>query len=81
MDERRLMNGKTYRHFKGKEYQVLGTAMHTEHHELVVVYKSNENGKIWARPYREFMSEVDREKYPDAQQKYRFELVKDGDGK
>ena len=80
MAERRFMNGTTYRHFKGKEYVVLGTAMHTEDHELVVVY-AQEGGRIWARPYHEFMSEVDREKYPDAKQKYRFELVEDGDGK
>lgn len=75
MAERRLMNGKTYRHFKGKEYQVTGTAMHTEDHELLVIYVSNEDGKVWARPYDEFMSEVDREKYPEANQKYRFILV------
>ena len=77
MAERRLMKGKTYRHFKGTEYQVLGTAMHTEDHELVVVYASKKDGKIWARPYHEFMSEVDREKYPEAQQKYRFMLVEE----
>ena len=77
MAERRLRNGGTYRHFKGKEYTALGTAMHTEDHELVVIYASNESGKIWARPYKDFMSEVDREKYPDAKQKYRFELVEE----
>lgn len=77
MAERRLMIGGTYRHFKGKEYTVLGTAMHTEDHELVVVYASKEDGKIWVRPYDEFMSEVDREKYPEANQKYRFILVGD----
>ena len=77
MAEQRLMKSKTYRHFKGKEYMVLGTAMHTEDHELVVVYARKEGGKIWARPYHEFMSEVDREKYPEAQQKYRFMLVEE----
>ena len=77
MAERRLMKGKTYRHFKGKEYVVLSTAMHTEDHELVVVYASKNDGKIWARPYSDFVSEVDREKYPNVNQKYRFMLVEE----
>ena len=77
MAERLLWNSGTYRHFKGKEYTALCTARHSETNELLVIYASDDDGKIWARPYKEFMSEVDREKYPNAKQKYRFELVEE----
>lgn len=77
MARRLLIINGTYRHFKGKKYTVLGTATHTEDHELLVVYSSKEDGKTWARPYDEFMSEVDREKYPESNQKYRFMLVEE----
>lgn len=76
--ERQIKRG-LYRHFKGGLYEVIEFATHTETEEVMVVYKSLESGNIWCRPYEMFASEVDREKYPESKQKYRFELVFHGD--
>ena len=75
MEERAVFISCIYRHFKGGEYMVIGVATHTETNERLVVYMDLESDKTWARPYAEFLAKVDREKYPDAQQDYRFELV------
>lgn len=40
-----------YRHFKGGEYEVLGTALHSETQEEMVIYRAlYGEGKIWVRP-------------------------------
>lgn len=66
--------GEKYKHFKlGKIVTIIGISRHTETEELAVVYEYE--GTIWSRPLEMFMSEVDKEKYPNAEQKYRFELV------
>ena len=75
----RMQPGDIVRHFKGKRYEILYFAKDSETREDVVVYRAlyGEHG-VWVRPKAMFMSEVDREKYPDAAQTYRFERVGEG---
>lgn len=68
--------GERYRHFKiGKIVEIVGLSRHTENEEITVVYEYEH--KLWNRPLSMFMSEVDKEKYPNATQKYRFEKLED----
>lgn len=57
-------------------YVIKGIAEHTETKESLVIYQALYSPfKTYARPYNMFTSKVDREKYPNIKQTYRFEKV------
>ena len=70
-----LQIGRVYRHFKGDYYLVEGLAHDSESGVPCVIYrKLYGDGGLWVRPLEMFLSRVDREKYPEVRQEYRFQL-------
>lgn len=76
--EERIAPGDVVWHFKGNLYEVLCFARDSETQAELVVYRAlyGERG-VWVRPKAMFLSPVDRDKYPDAGQTYRFERVQE----
>lgn len=69
-----------YRHFKGSFYQIVAIAVHTETKEKMVIYRALKNSAhVFARELSMFMSEVDRDKYPDVTVKYRFTKIENNE--
>ena len=72
-----IVVGGLYKHFKGHIYKVLMLAKDSEDLSMKVVYQNIENNDIWVRPLDEFLSRVDKDKYPDVKQEKRFEYISD----
>lgn len=79
MEYRIPKKGDIYRHFKGNLYEIIIIARDSETLEEKVVYKSVEGDDAYVRSLSMFLSRVDKVKYPDVAQEYRFELVSKAD--
>lgn len=70
-----IIKGRIYKHFKGDFYLVKDIVIHSETKELMVLYQAlYGEGLTYVRPYEMFREKVDKVKYPNVQQEYRFEL-------
>lgn len=71
-----LKKYQIYKHFKGGTYIVEDIALDTVTAKEVVVYRALYGQRcLFTRPINDFLSKVDKEKYPDASQTYRFEAL------
>ena len=73
---REVKVNEVYRHFKGHTYIILAIAKDSDDLSKKVIYKNIDNGEVWVRDYDEFVSKVDKKKYPNCEYEYRFELIK-----
>ena len=70
-----IIKGRIYKHFKGDYYIVEDIVIHSETKELMVLYQAlYGQGLTYVRPYEMFKEKVDKVKYPNVKQEYRFEL-------
>lgn len=76
---RKVEKGMVYRHFKGNYYYVEDIGYNANNNAKadtkVVIYRALSTNTLYIKDLDEFSSEVDHKKYPDVQQRYRFERV------
>lgn len=73
MDKKVLRPGR-YRHYKGKDYEVIGVARHSETEEPMVVYRTLYGDySLWVRPFAMFTEEVEVE----GEKRPRFAFIDD----
>ena len=71
--EEKEMKKGIYRHYKGGEYKILNEVKNSENQEEMVVYQDlNDESKIWVRPKKMFLEDVE----VDGIMVPRFEFVK-----
>lgn len=76
MTQKTVNEGEFYKHFKGQIYQIRALATNSEDNMPMVVYQAMYPPfRIWVRPLSMFVEKLDKEKYPDAVQEYRFEKI------
>lgn len=65
-----------YKHFKGDYYLVEELAIDSDTLEELVIYrKLYDDGALWVRKLSDFLEKVNKEKYPNVSQEYKFELI------
>ena len=75
MEKENLKIKGVYKHFKNNYYILEDVATHSETGEKYAVYRQlYGNGELYIRPLDMFLSEVDKNKYPNVKQNYRFQL-------
>ena len=67
-----IIIGRTYRHFKGNLYKVIGFAKHSETLEDMVIYSPLKTGDSWVRPISMWNEVV------DDKGTLRFTLIEEG---
>lgn len=70
-------NASIFKHFKGNLYKIVTIAKDSEDLKEKVVYQGQyEDNPCWIRDKEDFFGLLNKEKYPNIDQEYRFEKIK-----